>query len=266
MLNLTEEAKTLWRARSLAWTLAKRDFAVRHAGSVGGIGWAYAQPMLMVAAYYLVFDVVFAMRLGEHAPTKAAGVFLIVGSLPWMAFCDAIQRSMNSLVESGGVLQKNALPIVLFPARSVIASACIFVPLILLMAMAYWPLHQFSPSLVLIVPMLLIQFILSTLLGYLLAIFAAALRDTVQFVGFVLSVGIFLSPVLFPTTMFPQTWRWVLWFNPMSAIVVAYQTILLQGAWPDNTVWVVMGVWIALVAVMLNLVIRRSKDQVVDWL
>ncbi|MHC5879470.1 hypothetical protein ACYT69_11145, partial [Streptococcus pyogenes] len=72
--------------------------------------WVYAQPLLTVAAYYLVFDVVFAMRLGDAAPTKAVGTYLIVGMLPWQAFGEALARGTNSLVESGHLLQKNALP------------------------------------------------------------------------------------------------------------------------------------------------------------
>ena len=63
------------------------------------------------------------------------------------------------------------------------------------------------------VPLLGLQLVLCMALGYLLAVFAAALRDTTQIVTFALSVGIFLSPVLFPMTMFPADWRWVLGVN-----------------------------------------------------
>ena len=91
------------------------------------------------------------------------------------------------------------------------------------------------------VPLLALQLVLSLVLGYLLAVFAAAMRDTLQIVTFLLSVGIFVSPVLFPTSMFPQAWRWVLWINPMSAPVTGYQAVLLQGQWPGWTTWVTLG-------------------------
>lgn len=79
MTPLAEEARAAWRARSLVWVLTRREIAARNAGSAGGWLWSYAQPLLMVAAYYLVFDVVFAMRLGENAPTRKVGAFLVVG-------------------------------------------------------------------------------------------------------------------------------------------------------------------------------------------
>ena len=102
--------------------------------------------------------------------------------------------------------------------------------------------------------------------GAALAVLAAALRDTMQVLGFALSIGIFLSPVLFPAHMFPADWRWVLWLNPMTAWVSGYQAVLLQGAWPTWSVWIGCLVWLALGAALLELVLRRSRDQLVDWL
>ena len=220
----------------------------------------------MVAAYYLVFDVVFAMRLGDNAPTRAVGAFLVVGALPWMAFCDTVSRAMNSLIDAGSLLQRSPLPAVLFPVRSALASAVIYAPIMLVLALAYIPLHRFSPALLAFIPLLLLQLLLSLVLGYLLAIFAAAMRDTLQVVAFLLAVGIFLSPVLFPVTMFPQDWRWVLWLNPMTAPVMGYQAILLQGLWPAWTVWAVTLGWLLGGAAALGIVVARSRDQLADWL
>ena len=266
MLTLWTEMRAVWNARALVRVLTQREVAARHAGTAVGVLWPYLQPLLTVAAYYLVFDVVFAMRLGEGAPAHAVGTFLVVGALPWMAFCDAVARGMNSLIDAGSLLQKNPLPPVLMVARAVLASMVIYGPLLLLVALVYAPLHRFNPAVLAFVPLLVLQLVLSLLLGYLLAILAAALRDTVQVVGFLLSVGIFLSPVLFPASQFPEAWRWVLWFNPMTALVLGYQNVLLQGAWPGPAVWGMVSLWLLVVAVPLALVVRRSRDQLVDWL
>ena len=146
-LPLFQEAAALWRARALLWVMARRELAARHAGTALGIAWPYIQPLLTVAAYYLVFDVVFSMKLGDGAPTKAVGAFLVVGALPWMAFGDAISRGMGSLVDAGPVLQKNPLPPVLFPTRSVLASMLVHAPLLLALALLYGSHHHFAPAL-----------------------------------------------------------------------------------------------------------------------
>ncbi|PUA98812.1 lipopolysaccharide transport system permease protein [Acidovorax sp. 107] len=263
---LAVDALAIWRARSLLWVLVRREVAARHAGTAAGVIWPYLQPLLTVAAYYLVFDVVFSMRLGDGAPARAVGTFLIVGALPWMAFCDAVSRGMNSLLEAGGLLQKNSLPPVLFVTRAVLASALIYGPLLLLIALAYAPLHHFGASMLAVPVLLLLLVVLAWLLAYLFAILAAALRDVVQLVGFLLSVGIYLSPILFPLSMFPQGWQWMLWLNPVTMVVVGLQAVLLQGAWPPLTVWGVSAVWLAGLALVLNGVVARSRDQLVDWL
>ena len=266
MSALTTEAAALWRARALCWVLTRREIAARYAGTALGIAWAYVQPLLTIAAYYLVFDVVFAMRLGDGAPTRAVGAYLIVGMLPWMAFCDALTRAMSSLIEAGGVLQKNALPPMLFPARAVLASGVVYAPLMAVLVLAYAGQHHFSAALLALPALLVLQWLLCSLWGAALAVLAAALRDTVQIVGFALSIGIFLSPVLFPPHLFPADWRWVLWLNPMTAWVSGYQSVLLLGAWPTVSVWVGIAAWVVLGALLLNLLLRRSLDQLTDWL
>ena len=266
MSFLIDDLRTLWRMRGLLAVLTRREISARFAGSAGGMLWAWVQPVLNIAAYFLVFDVVFAMRMGENAPADRVGTFLIVGMLAWMAFAEAVQRGMGSLVEAGGILQKNPLPPVLFPARSVLASALVYAPLMLLLVLAYWPKHHGSWAVLAMLPLVVSQVLLAWLLGYLLAIFMAALRDVQQIVAFVFSIGVFAAPILFPLSMFPERFRPLLWLNPMTAWVLGYQAVLLQGQWPASSVWLAIAIWLVVVSGLLALALRRSRDQLVDWL
>jgi lipopolysaccharide transport system permease protein len=173
---------------------------------------------------------------------------------------------MHSLIEAGSMLQKNPLPPVLFPMRSVLASGLVFGPLMVAVALLYVLAYGAGRTALALPVLWLGQLLLSALLAYALAILAAALRDVTQLVAFVLSVGVYLSPILFPVTLFPEGWRWLLWLNPMTAYVVGYQSVLLYGQWPAAMVWLVAGSWLALVAVVLSVLVRRSRDQLVDWL
>lgn len=244
----------------------RRELASRYAGSAAGVFWAYLQPVLTIAAYYLVFDVVFNMRMGEHAPTARVGTYLIVGALPWLSFCESLSRGANSLVEAGATLQKNALPPVLFVARSVLASWIVFAPLMAVLTLAYLPLSGVSTALLALPLLLLLQGLLSFVLAYLIAILAAAVRDSLQVLSFLLSVGIYLSPVLFPISLFPAAWRWVLYLNPMTSLVMGYQSVLLEAAWPSPSLWLVTVGWLCVLVLLLNGLIKRSRDELVDWL
>ena len=263
---LMAEGRQLWRLRPLLAAMTRRELAARFAGSAGGVLWVWLPPLLTLAAYFLVIDVVFGMRLGDQAPTARVGTYLIVGMLAWMAFADAVQRGMGSLLEAGGLLQKNPLPPGLLPTRAVLASGVVFGPLLLLLVPLYAGAHRFGAGVWALLLLLLAQGVLALLLAYLLAILAAALRDVVQLVNVLLSLGVFVSPVLFPLALFPERWRWLLWLNPMTAPVLGYQAALLQGAWPPPAVWLALAAWIMVLALLLSVAIARSRDQLVDWL
>jgi lipopolysaccharide transport system permease protein len=266
MRALAKDTAELWNGRALLAVMAVRDLKLRHAGSALGVLWLYAQPLLTIGAYFLVFDVVFKMRLGEGAGTRQFGAYLVVGLVPWLAFADAIGRGMLSLVEAGGLLQKNPMPPVLFPVRAVLASAAVFLPLMIVLVPLYAPEHGFSPWLLLLPPVLALSLLNWCLLAYALAILAAAVRDAIQVVTFLLGIGMFVSPVLFPPSMFPASLAWVLWLNPMTPTVLGVQTLLLQGQPPPGEVWLALALWTVLLAVVLDLLIARSREQLIDWL
>lgn len=260
------EVRTLWQMRALLNVMARRELTSRVAGSAGGLLWVWLPPLATLAVYFLVFDLVFGMRLGDGAPAQRVGAFLVVGMLPWMAFADAAQRGMASLLDAGSMLQKNPLPAGLFPARAVLASLIVFAPLILLLLLLYMPSHHWRPGVLALPALLLGQAVLSFLLAYLLAVLAAALQDVTQVVNVLLSLGVFLSPILFPLALFPQNWRWVLWLNPMTAWTLGYQSVLLQGAWPPLSVWLFIAAWLLFLGAALSVLLARSRDELVDWL
>jgi len=266
MQALKDECAGLWRARALLLLMTRRELVGRHAGSVLGIVWLYAQPLLTIAIYYLVFDLVFKMRLGEGAQASPVGAYLIVGMVPWMAFCDAVARGMSSLLEAGGLLQKNPLPTAVFPARAVLTSAVIYLPLTLVLVLAYASRHHFSAALLMLPVLLLAMMAIWGLLAYLLAILAAAVRDVTQVVTFFLGVGVFLSPIFFPPSMFPAALSWLLWLNPMTAPVLGFQSLLLSGLPPGWDVWLGLAAWLLGLASALNLLVARSREQLIDWL
>lgn len=265
-MSLWHDVLTLWRNRELLLVLTRRELSSRFAGSMAGVLWAYLQPLLMVGAYFLVFDVVFAMRMGDQAATTRLGTYLVVGAIPWMAFAEAITRGARSLTEAGPLLQKNAMPPVLFVARSVLASLFVFGPMLLALALGYGFFHKASWALLALPGLFLLQGVLSLLCAGVLAILTVALRDTFQVLEFVLSVGFYVSPVLFPLSMFPVDWRWVLYINPMTPLVLAYQSVLLQGQWPAAANWAWPVLWCLVLAGLLAWLLSRSREVLVDWL
>jgi lipopolysaccharide transport system permease protein len=192
---------------------------------------------------------------------------LIVGSLPWLSFCESLSRGAASLLDAGGLLQKTALPPVLFVARSVIAGWAVFAPLMVFLgdgiSQCRWNwLVSFGAA-----RSDVFAVAVAFLLAYVCAILAAALRDTTQVLSFTLSIGIFMSPVLFPINLFPEGWRWVLYLNPMTPLVLGYQSIMLQGQWPEPTDLAGSAhMDVVLAWVLLSTLLKRSREEIIDWL
>lgn len=258
--------RTAWEMRGLLVVLVTRELASRHAGTVGGLIWLYIPPLVSIAVYYLVFDIVFGLRMGEGTKTTAVGSYLVIGMIPWMAFCEGLSRTSSSLVEAAVLLQKNAMKPLLLVLRNTLAAAVVYIPLLILLVLLYSRQHNWTLAIMAFPLLVAMQFALIYLLGHALAILTAAVRDIAQVVGFLLSVGVFLSPILFPLNMFPEGWRWALYLNPMTAWVLGYQAVLLQGQWPPVSVWAGVIGWLTASFLVLRPVVNRSRDELVDWL
>jgi lipopolysaccharide transport system permease protein len=263
---LQSDLLTLGRNRDLLLKLTRREIEARFRGSALGVIWLYAQPLALIAAYYLLFDVVFGARVGAGAESRSLGLHLIAGIVPWMAFADAVSRGMHSLVQEGRLLQKTPLPPVLFPARAVLASAVTYLPLLVMLAAGYaWHLGG-STALLLLPALGLGIFILAFLAAYSLALLTAAARDVEQVAGLLLALGLFASPVLFPIERFPDSLQGLLWLNPMTPLVLGFQSVLLDQAWPHISVWLAVALWAVALALLLGRLVANSHDQLVDWL
>lgn len=244
----------------------QRELASRHAGSALGIAWMYVQPLALLAAYFLLFDFVLGVRLGGTSPTERMGYYLVVGMIPWMAFSDAIGRGATALVDAGALLQKNALPLGLFPAKIAVSSAVVFVPFFALLVGWVLISHGLAVALVAMPLLVILQCTLSFLLAYWLSLMVAAMRDVQQVVTFSLSIGLFCSPVLYPPSALPEAFRVVLWFNPATPFVLAWQQVVIGGVLPDPILWLAIVAWCAGVALLLSVSLARTREQVVDWL
>jgi len=255
----------LLRQRHLLAGMAWRELRARHAGSAMGLGWLVAHPLLIVLAYAFLFDIVFQIRMGEHAVVRSFTAYLVIGLLPWLAFADALGRGTAALVEAGSLLQKSALPPEIFPARSVLASAMGYAPFMLLIPAGFALFHAPHWTQWLVPLWFLAQCGMTLYLAMLLAVLSAALRDVVQVVGFMLSIGLFLSPILYPIAMVPESFRFLLWLNPMTPWVVGYHDLILTGAPPaSETLLAALG-WLLLFALAAGRLVRRSREQIADW-
>jgi ABC-type polysaccharide/polyol phosphate export permease len=203
----------LW-ARHVYWTLLVKHIAQRYHNTVLGFFWTLLGPLLSIMIYVAVFSLVFRIQM-ENYP-----IYLLTSMLPFNFFKTAIESSANSLYESETYFTRHYLPKMVFPMVAVSIALFDFVTSysVLLCLGAF---IGFRPSYVqLIVPFSLVVLILFTLgCSFIASILGAYFADTRQAVVYVMQALLFVTPVLYPTSMAPDSMKSLLALNPLTYFV-----------------------------------------------
>ena len=219
-----------------------RDLREQYAGTLLGGVWALLQPALLVAIYWWVFGVVWSLKVPALRPGGGEFsfvVFLLSGLLPWLAFQDAVNKSATAVLSRADVLRHGNFPVAVFPlARGVAAHVIFAIMLLLFVFTARSAVLQQHP---LMLPTLFALFSLQLAaalgIGLVLAALTVYVRDIPHLLGMGLMGILFTAPILYPLSQVPEAMRALIWFNPYTPFAVGYQSLLLEGALPDITVW-----------------------------
>jgi len=226
----------LWQYRELLYFLTWRDVKVRYKQTFLGAAWAIIQPLLTM----IIFSLLFGRLAGMPSDAIPYPIFAFGGLLIWTFFSNSVTNSGNSLVGSSNLITKIYFPRLIIPAGAVAAGlvdlALAFVIQIALMI--YYGVHVTWA-----ITMLPVLVLLATLLALGVGMWLSALnvkyRDVRYAIPFVIQLWMFASPIIYPVSMLPEKWRWVLMLNPLTGIVQNFR-IALFGTLPFE--WKSLGV------------------------
>jgi len=220
MLNFKE----LWAYRELLCVLVRRDIKVRYKQSVLGVAWIILRPLASMAIFTLVFGM-FARIPSDGHPYA---LFVFAGLLPWIYFSTSVLSSGNSLVDSAGLIGKVYFPRLIIPVASVVVGLfdLIVSMAFLLVAMPFFGTGWTANLLA--VPGLVLGIVVTALgIGTLISALTVAYRDFATIAGFGLQIWMFVTPVIYPVSLVPEKWQWVLRVNPMAAQVEGFRSAFL---------------------------------------
>lgn len=261
--TLSEQVRELWAARELLLFLAWRDIKVRYQQTSLGIAWALLQPLTQMA----IFAVIFGRYAGLAKQTEVPYLwFVLAGLVPWSFFATTLAAASHSMVSSRDMLNRVYFPRLVIPWSAVLAGlvdlAISTTMLLVLLLSAGFALHQ----LLVFFPLVLLGVVLAAAgAGTLLAAATAAYRDFRFVVPFIVQVGLFLSPVVYPLTLFPEGWRWLLCLNPLAGWLEAGRACLFNQWNPEVTLHLCLSAGSTLLLLGLALyVFRRMERSLVD--
>ena len=258
----------LYQSRHLIWKLAKNDFKKRYAGSYLGAVWAMVQPVVTVAMYYVVFDVI--MGTGNAmVPDKPYVLFLTAGLVPWFYFSEALNSGTNALLEYNYLVKKVVFKISVLPIIKIIAATFIhvFFALVMLVIAAIYGYYPSVYTLQLIYySFCLFVFVLG--LCYSTCAIMVFFKDIGQIISILLQIGMWATPILWDVNGLSSTMQMIVKINPLVYIVNGYRSAIFEKAWFWEDFYSTMYFWIVTVVVfgIGALVFKRLKVHFSDVL
>ncbi|PRY66352.1 lipopolysaccharide transport system permease protein [Vreelandella songnenensis] len=230
--------KSLWQHRDLIITMTKRDVAGRYRGSVLGLFWSFLNPVFMLLVYTFVFSVVFNARWGvtEEETSTQFAVVLFAGLVVHSFFAEVLSKAPGLILGSSNYVKKVVFPLEILPAIALGGAIFHTAISLLVLQVAYLFFTGIPPWTIVLTPFVFFPLaILSLGLAWMLAALGVFLRDIGQFIGVIITVLLFLSPIFFPIDRLPEEYQILILLNPLTFIIEQAREVLIWGRLPDWT-------------------------------
>jgi lipopolysaccharide transport system permease protein len=253
VLNLRE----LKEYKDLLYFLVLRDITVKYKQTVFGGLWAIIQPFFSM--------VVFTLFFGKLAKMPSDGVpypiFNYSALVAWAYFAHSVTGSVQSLIGNAGLISKVYFPRLMIPLTPLLAGLLDFLIafVVLIGMMLYFKIY---PTVyILLLPFLVVLMMLAAGgAGMLLAALNAKYRDIGYTVPFLVQLWMFLSPIVYPSSMVPEKYRLLYALNPMVGIIEGFRSALL-GTTAFPTVMVVFSAFVSMLLFLSGMFYFKQTER-----
>ncbi|MCI8410857.1 MAG: ABC transporter permease [Clostridia bacterium] len=253
--------KSLYEYRELLKTSISKDIRGKYKNSVLGIIWSFLNPLLQIAVYAIVFPLIMKSNLPNYT------VFLCCGLIPWNFFSSAISRTSFTMIENGNIIKKVYFPRQILPLSVVTSEAVNFViSTIIILAFVLGYGMGISKFIIFYPLVLLVQYLLLVGISFVVSSVTVYFRDLQHFIGIVLQLLFYATPIVYASNTIPENFQWILKFNPMTYVINGYRDIFYYQQTPDLlSLAIVLGISIVtcLVGYMIfNKLQKRFAEEI----
>ena len=215
------------------------------------------QPLLMMLVFQMVFSSIFRFDRPNYP------IYALAGILFWNFFSQSIVASMNSLKGNAQLLQKLPVPKAVFPIATVISGVVNLVLALVPLFFVLWFLGFAPSSAIFFLPVAILIVATFTLgAGLLLSPLAVFFADVVEMVSVLLTLLMYLTPIIYPYEVVPDKYRWIVRYNPLRSILETFRDPIYQREIPPFQ-HIAVSVGIALAALAIGTwAFRRSSDRI----
>lgn len=240
--------------------LVWRDIKIRYRQTLLGGLWAILQPFIAMLIFSFVFNRLAHVQ-SDGPPYK---LFAYAGLVPWTFFSTSVSQSSNSLIANQQLVSKVYFPRIFIPLGAIgalLLDLTLALGLFFAMALYYhWPLTLN----VLQVPVYVLGALLAAAgCGLALSAINVSFRDVKYAVPFMVQMGLFVTPVIYPVRYVPARWSLLVGLNPMAGVVIGFRHALLGSPASWNIVAVSMATSVVMFIFGL-LIFRRMESRFAD--
>ncbi|MCU1310412.1 MAG: type transporter [Candidatus Angelobacter sp.] len=248
--------REIWDYRELLYFLAWREVKVRYKQTALGIAWAWLQPLFAM----LVFTVFFGRLAHVSSDGFPYEVFVFVALVPWTYFSNSISLSANSVVSHSNLVTKVYFPRLIVPMSSVIAGwVDIAISLLLLLPLTFLYKIDWTWRMATLPALILLLSLLAIAVGAWMAALNVKYRDVRHALPFFIQAWMFFTPIIYPSSLVPQEWRWLFRMNPLTGVLEAFRSAILGRQFDLTSLAISIGLTVLLLC--YSLISFRSMER-----
>lgn len=220
-----------------------------------GYVWWVLEPLLYVAVFYLVFEVLLDSPRGDFL------AFLMVGKLTFVWFSKSVVHASRSILAAKGLIGKIDLPKALFPIASIQQSLykqlAVFALLIVFLLATGYGLSRAWLWLPLIVA---VNYLLIAACAMAASALVCVVEDVAMLVSLAMVFLLFSSGIFWdPRALDPAAMELLFLVNPIALLLDAYRQVLMNGVAPEVGHLLVLGLLSGMMGLAVASMMRRAS-------
>lgn len=252
----------LWRYRDLIYLFVRRDFVATYKQTILGPLWFIIQPLLSTIVFTIIFGRIAKLPTDNIPPF----LFYLCGLVSWSYFADCLNRSAGTFTGNANIFSKVYFPRLSVPIANAITNLITFAIQfsVFLVVLLYFtwkgaPIH--TSWRVIVLPLLLLQMaMLGIGFGCIVSSLTTRYRDLSMLMGFFVQLWMYASCVLFPLSLYPKEWHWLLVLNPMVPVIESFRFAFL-GAGTVEAYQLISGAIVSLVVFVFGIIVFRHVEK-----
>jgi homopolymeric O-antigen transport system permease protein len=255
------DLRELWESRELLFFLIWRDVKVRYKQTALGAAWAIVNPVLTM----IVFSIFFGGLAGIPSDGVPYPIFSLAALVPWTFFASGLTLAANSMVGDQSLITKIYFPRLTIPMAAVLSNL-VDVALSFLVLLGLMRFYRISLVVQLMwLPLFVFFALVATLgVGLWLAALNVRYRDIRYITPYLIQVWLFVTPVVYPSSLLAEPWRTVYMINPLAGVVEGFRWTLLGTSAPPALAMMVSALCAVVIVASGALYFQRVEKSFAD--